>query len=53
MVSTLLSKGYKIVNGYGSLKNKTFRIGHMGEVTLNELEEMLKVLTDIITDLRV
>jgi predicted phosphoserine aminotransferase len=52
MVSTLLSKGYRIVNGYGDLKNKTFRIGHMGEITLEELEEMLKVLTEIVSDIR-
>ena len=52
MVSTLLGKGYRIVNGYGDLKNKTFRIGHMGEVTVKDLENMLKVLTDIVSDLR-
>jgi predicted phosphoserine aminotransferase len=53
MVSMLLDKGYRIVNGYGDLKNKTFRIGHMGEITLKELEDMLKVLTDIVSDIRV
>jgi aspartate aminotransferase-like enzyme len=52
MVSILMDKGYKIVNGYGDLKNKTFRIGHMGEITLKELQEMLKVLTDIISKLK-
>lgn len=52
MVSRMLTKGYRIVNGYGSLKNKTFRIGHMGEISLENLEEMLKVLTDVITELR-
>ena len=51
MVSTLLANGYRIVNGYGDLKNKTFRIGHMGEITVKELEDMLKVLTDIVSDL--
>ncbi len=51
MVKTMLEKGYRIVNGYGSLANKTFRIGHMGEITLDELEEMLKVLTDIISEM--
>ncbi|MHA1486347.1 MAG: alanine--glyoxylate aminotransferase family protein, partial [Promethearchaeota archaeon] len=51
MVSTLLEKGYRIVNGYGDLKNKTFRIGHMGEVTIKELDEMLSVLSDIVSDL--
>lgn len=52
MISTLLAKGYRIVNGYGDLKNKTFRIGHMGEITVKELEEMLKVLTDIVSGLK-
>jgi len=36
------------VNGYGDLRNKTFRIGHMGEVTLKELEAMLNILTEVI-----
>ena len=52
MVSTMLSKGFRIVNGYGSLVNKTFRIGHMGEISVKDLEEMLKVLTDVFTELR-
>ncbi len=52
MVSLLLGKGYRIVNGYGALVNKTFRIGHMGEIQLKDLEEMLKVLADIINDLK-
>lgn len=52
MVSTLMERGYKIVNGYGDLKNKTFRIGHMGEITLKELEKMLDVLKDIISEMK-
>ena len=52
MVSLLLEKGYRIVNGYGQLVNKTFRIGHMGEIQLKDLEKMLKVLADIINDLK-
>ncbi|MFO7797620.1 MAG: pyridoxal-phosphate-dependent aminotransferase family protein [Promethearchaeati archaeon] len=52
MVEKMLSKGYRIVNGYGSLANKTFRIGHMGEITLKDLEDMLEKLTDVISDLR-
>ncbi|MEJ2251352.1 MAG: alanine--glyoxylate aminotransferase family protein [Candidatus Lokiarchaeota archaeon] len=49
MVSKLMDKGYKIVNGYGSLANETFRIGHMGEITIDDLNEMLEVLTEIIS----
>jgi aspartate aminotransferase-like enzyme len=52
MVSLLLDKGYRIVNGYGSLVNKTFRIGHMGEIQLKDLEEMLKVLANIINSIK-
>ncbi|TXT62560.1 MAG: Serine-pyruvate aminotransferase/archaeal aspartate aminotransferase PucG [Promethearchaeota archaeon] len=52
MVKQMLSKGYRIVNGYGSLANETFRIGHMGEISIKELEKMLEILTDIISGLR-
>ncbi|MCK4780894.1 MAG: alanine--glyoxylate aminotransferase family protein, partial [Candidatus Lokiarchaeota archaeon] len=52
MVSMLLDKGYRIVNGYGQLVNKTFRIGHMGEIQLEDLEKMLNVLADIISELK-
>jgi aspartate aminotransferase-like enzyme len=52
MLSKLTEKGYKIVDGYGNLAQKTFRIGHMGDVSVKELEDMLKALSDIITDLR-
>ncbi|MFX1257499.1 MAG: pyridoxal-phosphate-dependent aminotransferase family protein [Promethearchaeota archaeon] len=53
MVSIMLTKGFRIVNGYGPLINKTFRIGHMGEITINNLEEMLKILSDVISELRI
>ncbi|MHA1291810.1 MAG: pyridoxal-phosphate-dependent aminotransferase family protein [Promethearchaeota archaeon] len=52
MVKIMLTKGYRIVNGYGRLANLTFRIGHMGEIDLKKLEEMLKILTDVISGIR-
>ncbi|MFX1314712.1 MAG: pyridoxal-phosphate-dependent aminotransferase family protein [Promethearchaeota archaeon] len=52
MISMLLGEGYRIVNGYGDLVNITFRIGHMGEIQLNDLKEMLEILTDIIDKLK-
>ncbi len=52
MVKIMLEKGYRITNGYGNLANKTFRIGHMGDIQIKDLEEMLKVLTDVISELR-
>jgi aspartate aminotransferase-like enzyme len=37
-----------IASGYGKLKDTTFRIGHMGDHTLEELDELLGVLEEIL-----
>ena len=37
----LLQHGMRIANGYGPLKGKTFRIAHMGETTLDDIEALL------------
>lgn len=37
-------KGYMISNGYGDLKEKTFRIAHMGDRSVAELQELLALL---------
>ena len=47
-VSELFNRGYKIVDGYGSLKGKNFRIAPMGWITKEETEEMLKVATEVL-----
>ncbi|WP_373899374.1 alanine--glyoxylate aminotransferase family protein [Haloimpatiens sp. FM7315] len=41
-------RGYMISNGYGDLKNKTFRIAHMAETTPEDLKELLKVINEIL-----
>ena len=38
----LLTKGMRIANGYGDLKNKTFRIAHMGETTMEDVNTLLE-----------
>lgn len=40
----LAEKGYAFDNGYGDIKNKTFRIGHMGDMTRQDLGSFLYVL---------
>lgn len=40
----LRSNGMIISNGYGSLKEKTFRIAHMGDTTMEQLEELLSTI---------
>lgn len=37
----LFKRGFTISNGYGKLKEKTFRIGHMGDLTPEEVQELL------------
>lgn len=36
----LTAKGMQLANGYGPLKDKTFRIGHMGETSMEELKHL-------------
>lgn len=47
-IEKLKSRGYIISNGYGKLKEITFRIGHMGDLTVDELKELLEVLDDVL-----
>jgi aspartate aminotransferase-like enzyme len=41
-------RGFQISNGYGKLKEETFRIAHMGDLTLDEIKELLKNIEDIL-----
>ncbi len=42
----------EIGNGYGKLKDKTFRIAHMGETTVAELKEILGWIDEILPTLQ-
>ena len=42
-------KGMIIANGYGPLKDKTFRIAHMGELTLKDMEELTSNMEEILS----
>ena len=48
VVSRAAAHGYTVAAGYGPLKAASFRIGHMGEHTLEELEALLAVLDDVL-----
>lgn len=41
-------RGLQISNGYGDLKDKTFRIAHMGELTMNDMCEVTEAIEDIL-----
>ncbi|MBN2260385.1 MAG: alanine--glyoxylate aminotransferase family protein [Clostridiales bacterium] len=44
----LAKRGYMISNGYGDLKEKTFRIAHMAETTLDEVKTLLNIIEEIL-----
>lgn len=50
--SELGKLGMQISNGYGDLKEKTFRIAHMGELTLNDVKEVTSAIERILTTLK-
>lgn len=41
-------RGFQISNGYGNLKDKTFRIAHMADCTLEDIKELLENINDIL-----
>ncbi|MTK11667.1 MAG: alanine--glyoxylate aminotransferase family protein [Clostridiaceae bacterium] len=41
-------RGFQISNGYGKLKEQTFRIAHMGECTLDNIKELLVNIDEIL-----
>lgn len=44
VVDRVVSAGYVIGGGYGKLSESTVRIGHMGDHTVDELEQVLEVV---------
>jgi aspartate aminotransferase-like enzyme len=42
----LKQRGMRLANGYGPLKNITFRIAHMGETQMNDLEELFAAMEE-------
>ena len=47
----LFEKGYMISGGYGPLKDKTFRISHMGDIMLTDIEELLSVMDETLNEM--
>jgi aspartate aminotransferase-like enzyme len=44
-------RGYSISNGYGDLKEKTFRIAHMADATVEEIAELLSVIDELLSEM--
>lgn len=50
--SKLNERGFEISNGYGDVKDTTFRIGHMGDLTVPEIKGLLKNIDEILEELQ-
>jgi aspartate aminotransferase-like enzyme len=50
LVARLARRGWTIAAGYGKTKDAMFRIGHMGDHTTDELEELLAVIEEELLD---
>ncbi len=46
--SALGERGMQISNGYGDLKEKTFRIAHMGDLTMQDMQEVTRAIVEIL-----
>jgi predicted phosphoserine aminotransferase len=44
----LRKKDMVLSNGYGALKDKTFRIGHMGEINIDDMIELTNAMEEIL-----
>ena len=44
--SFLKARGMRIANGYGPLKNITFRIAHMGEIHMGDVDSLLEAMEE-------
>ncbi|WP_101773783.1 pyridoxal-phosphate-dependent aminotransferase family protein [Peptostreptococcus faecalis] len=46
--SQLIKKGMQIANGYGDLKEKTFRISHMGDYQIDDIQYLLNTIDELL-----
>ena len=49
VTGAVIERGWLVGGGYGQLKSTTIRVGHMGDHTMDELEGMLAVLTEVLS----
>lgn len=51
--NAMRERGFELAKGYGEgIKEKTFRIGNMGYMTFEDIEEMLENLKDVVEKLK-
>ncbi len=49
----LKAEGFEVSPGYGKLKDTTFRIGHMGDLTTSDIKDLLSdVMDEVLEDMK-
>lgn len=48
VVAAAKERGFTLASGYGKLRDESFRIGHMGDHTIEELDALLEALEDVL-----
>jgi aspartate aminotransferase-like enzyme len=43
----LKEKGFEISPGYGKVKDSSFRIGHMGDLTVKDMNDLVHVMDEV------
>jgi len=51
LATKMKGRNYLISGGYGDLKGKTFRLAHMGDLNLDDINDVLNVLDEVIEEL--
>ena len=51
LLNKLSDKGYVIGNGYGKLKGETFRIAHMGDLNMDDIDLLLQTIDETIMEM--
>jgi aspartate aminotransferase-like enzyme len=46
----LREKGFQISPGYGKVKESTFRVGHMGDLTTSDIKDLLDVMDAVLEE---
>jgi len=50
--AALKKKGFEISNGYGDIKDSTFRIGCMGDLTINDIKDLIEAMDATLEELK-
>ncbi|MDO5715661.1 MAG: alanine--glyoxylate aminotransferase family protein [Tissierellia bacterium] len=48
LIEELDKRGITLSNGFGPLKNQTFRIGHMGDMTINDMKILTRNIEEVL-----